>query len=84
MYWVLLNLNYVSFHFGIQNYNFLHKGYGISVTLVTGAEIHISYFVFTKLVKLSITHVYFINVAEMGILMIVCHLADHPGDLLKI
>ena len=48
MYWVLLNLNYVSFHFGIQNYNFLHKGYGISVTLVTRAEIHISYFVFNK------------------------------------
>ena len=83
MYWVLLNLNYVSSHFGIQNYNFLHKGYGISVTMVTGAEIHIPYFS-TKLIKLSITLVYFINVAEIGILTIVCHLADHPGDLLKI
>ena len=83
MYWVLLNLNYVSFHFGIQNYNFLHKGYGISVTMVTGAEIHISYFS-SKLIKLSITLVYFINVVEIGILMIVCHLADHPGDILKI
>ena len=83
MDWVLLNLNYVSFHFGIQNYYFLHKGYGISVTMVTGGEIHMSYFS-TKLVKLSITLVYFINVAEIVILMIVCHLADHPGDLLKI